>query len=477
MRMRIRHRRRAPDEGAVLVLVLLFVLVISLVIGAVIEQARVSIGGTVVVRNQQALTFAADSGLEQALQKVRRDSRLCARAGGATSLGTVTSNGRSVQLSCDFLDGGGAGVLGYAVVAVDTTDPGNDCLQERAACVPSLTTAGGGTKTITGPVWAGKATDLARLRVRGGDFAEGACDNSNSVPAGLSFVPVGAYSYTCGSVPRPTFAPSLPDTVPAPAPAPIPPTAIGDCRTFFPGTYTAATWPGLLERNYFVSGVYYFLNVPLAVSGTQEVVGGRRGAREPDSLNIDACSNDLAQPGALPSDTDTGVKWIFGGSTSLTTTSSGGTMEMFARRGGATSEGTQGVPIMQVPSGTTSPWTASTLGLADDIITVSSGSNPSFVVHGIVYTPDSRINVDNAANISNAQFQGGILTGRLHLQAPENSSGLVVSMESDQAPRLVRITATTQLESGDKPITASTVVWIEDDEQRTTHIQSWRSTN
>lgn len=463
-----RLRIRTNDDGAVLVLVLIFVVVVGVVVGAVIDQTRASIGNTVVVRNQQALTFAADAGVERAIQQVRKDSSLCAASGSPVSMGSMTSNGRTVDLTCQVIQGSSSGVLGYAVVTTDATGD-------------SLTTSGGGTKTINGPVWTARIDDaISNLVIEGGDLLEKASDTSCVVggaqPSGLDFEPAGLYGYTCSSAALPNFAPTLPTAVPADAPPASPPTDVGECRVFFPGTYTSTTWPGFLEQNYFVSGVYYFVDVDLTVTGTQEVVAGRRGASEADSLGLTACSNDLAQAGNLPTDTDTGVKWLFGGSTTLTTTNSGGSIEIFARSGGPASEGTQGVPIMQV-LGASGTWTNSTRTASQNIIDIQSGTNPAMVAHGIIYVPSARVNIDNAANIAQAQFQGGIMAGRLHAQAPANSTGLVISMETDASPRLVRVTATTNLDAGDKKISAHAVLWIEDDAERTAHVQSWRSTN
>lgn len=456
------HRRGQDEDGAVLVIVLLFVVVVSVVVGAIIDQVRASIGNTVIVRNQQALTFAADAGIERALQMVRRDSRACTGAGLQALSPPITVNGRQVELRCEMLSGATGGVLGHAVVTLDST-------------AESLTDQGGGTRKIKGPVWTARLQDsISSLVVSGGDLREGAGSSSCVVgaapPGGLSFVPAALYGYQCTSDAAPAFAPSLPLAVPAPA---LPPTTVGACRTFFPGTYTAATWPGFHDENYLVSGVYLFDGVNLTVSGSQRVVGGQRDlSLEQDTLKITPCSNDSVHPLA----SGTGVKLLLGGSSTLSTTSSGGAMELFARRGGAASEGMQGIAVMQVPNASTG-WPGSSLGFGDNILSVASGSNPSLVVHGIVSTPQSRINVDNASGGSSAQFQGGVYTGRLHLQNSGSSSGLVVSIDNDDVARTVKLTASTKLDAGDKAIVATAVVEIQNDDRRTYDIKSWRSTN
>lgn len=463
------------DGGAVLVIVLLFVLVVSMIFAAIVEQTRASVANSVVVRNQQALTFAADAGIERGINEVRRDLTLCpAEDGSVSDVLTMTDNNRTVFVKCEVVEGASSGVFGYAVI---TTDDSAD----------SLTTQGGGEKVINGPVWSrrlenGNNNSLDDLTVTNGDLREQAgansCSLADGAPGGVSVEPAGLYGYKCTGSDMPAFSPTLPQAVPGAAPEP---TDVDDCRTLYPGRYAPAgspavvdglarAWPGFLEQNYLVSGVYLLEDVQVVVTGTQQVVGGRQ--LEDDTLDYTPCSNDSVDPTAQ----GTGAKLLLGGSTTVTTTSNGGGMELFRRVGGPESEGTQGLSVMQVPSGA-SGWPESDLSFGQDILQISSGANPSLAVHGIASVPAARINIDNASNLSGAQFTGGLIAGRLHLQNSGSSTGLVVSIDTEESARTVRLTSRTKLDAGDKEIVATAVVRIEADPQRNYQVLSWHSTN
>lgn len=468
-------RRDVPgnDNGAVLVIVLVFVAVVALVMGAILEQTRVSIGNTVVVRNQQALTFAADSGIEAAINRLRRDPTLCPAATGTpTTLPPLTSNGREVVMTCETVEGQSTGVLGHAVITLDDTGD-------------SLTTSGGGDKTIQGPVWSQRLDDnnqttLSDLVVSGGDVTEAFpnCSLGDTAPNGLTFRPVGANDYECSDDGPPSFSPTLPDVVPGSAPAP---SVVGDCTTFQPGRYAPAgsqlvtdgdamAWPAsLTDENYFTSGVYLFEDISIAIGNGQVVVAGARGTDEDDVLGLDACANDSAAPGTVGS----GVKWLFGGSSSISIDSDGGALEAFGRQDGAAGEGTEGVTIMQVPA--QSGWSASTLGPSQDVITMQPGNNPRVAVHGITYVPTARLHFDNVAGGSVGYFQGGVVVGRLHLQS--SGDEVFVSINTSESPRVIRITASAVQDAGDKAIVATAVVRFANDERRSFDVLSWRSTN
>jgi hypothetical protein len=98
-------------------------------------------------------------------------------------------------------------------------------------------------------------------------------------------------------------------------------------------------------------------------------------------------------------------------------------------------------------------------------------------VHGIIATPRARLNIDNASSTSSAQFLGGLYTGRLHLQNSGSSSGLMVSIDIEPSPRIVKLIARTKLDSGDKEIRATAVVRVDNNPKRSYEIRSWRSTN
>lgn len=476
----LRRRTDVRDEGAILVIVLLFVIIASIVVTAVVEQVRASVGNTLIVRDKQTKVYAADSGIDVAIQTLRRDTTICPDPANPSDLPPITINGRTVTVRCTTISGSSYGGLGFAVVALDRT-------------APSLLTqsGGGGLKQIDGPVYAGRLDDGVDLTVADGDVLEyksgSSCASSADKPGNLTIKGTPAYSYRCvtdAERPAPDPKPSLPTSRPATAPAPL--VVPGVCTTFFPGTYTAANAPVLADRNYFVSGLYYFENVTLDFTSAVGV-GGRPTGTEGGSALIPAgvngnaaCSSDSAiplPPTPAPTVTGTGVKWVFGGTARLHVGNTPGSeLELYSRDGGATQEGDQGISLMSVYKASTG-LVQSSLGLADALVGVDTGDNPELTFHGLLYVPNALVDY-NATNSSNAQIRGGVVAGRVMLQASASATGLTVRI--DQKPgrrRVVLKSVASGANNGGKNITSEAVVEFANDAARTFSIETWRTTN
>jgi hypothetical protein len=458
--MNIPAPRRA-DDGSVLLIVLLFVGVVGLLTVAITEQVRVSVGNTIIVRGQQALVAAADGGIRHAIQDVRQDSTACLDSSESSLPSPPTIDGKNISLTCASTSGVPSGVFGYAIVTTDST-------------ADSLTTSGGGDKLITGPVFSARLDDgLARLTVGNGNVIEkqgpASCMDSGDKPSGLTVQPPGLFSYKCLNASVPTALDVLPTNLITTAGTAN--TTNPACTIYMPNRrYTGTINFG--ADTYFPSGTYYFENATINVGGGARVVGGASGGQT-NSLGLTACAND----GAVVGTTGSGVKWIFGGTTTLNTSSSGGSIELFARHGGTpAADGTDGITLTQVPL-SASGWLPSTVTAPTNILDESSGSNPDLAIHGIVDVPRAGINLDNVSNSSRAQFQGGVVAGRFTVQNSGSSKGLAVSIETGDQPRILRLVSTASSgESGDKTITATAIVQLMNDSARTVTVLSWRST-
>ena len=462
----LRRRGQAgSDEGAILVIVLIVVTVVALVVAAVVTQTEVGVRGTTVVRGHLAKVYAADSGVEHGIQSLKLDNTICPDTSHEYDFPTQTFNGREVDIHCKTLSGSANGLFGYAAILLDPVD--------------SLTTQGGGEKKIEGPIYAVRLPATVEATVTG-DITEqaGRCATDADIPASLT-ISVG-YSYDC----VPATTPPDPDhDLPSAEPAnalPADSVTVPGCKIFKPGKYTTA--PVLASNNYFASGIYYFQNVGTITLDNEKVVAGKAGTGESLVNANSPCATD-AQAGITGS--ATGVKFIFGGNSSLLVDDPSGALEMFARNGGdEATEGTQGISLQTVQADqvSTSPpmWQASTLGAGDAVIRVGNGNNPAFTIHGMVYTPNALVDF-SATNSSQAQLRGGVVAARLKLQSSASASGLAVSVNIQTGRRHAVIQSTAKgVSDGERDVTATAVFDINnlfnDDGTRDVSIESWNTT-
>jgi Tfp pilus assembly protein PilX len=471
------QRLRTDDGGAILVIVLLFVLVVSLLVTAIADQTRASIGNALIVRGQQTKVYAADAGIEYGISALRADYSLCPDSAHPADLPTQTIDGRSVDVHCDTVTGTSSGLRGNAIITLDRT-------------APSLATqsGGGGVKEIGGSIYSSWLDDSIQLTVKDGSVREqrasGAatsCSTDADKPSGLTFTAPLVYGYRCttDAAPDPGF--TLPTSPVAPAP---PQDVVGTCTTFFPGRYGTAGSPSTLPltaQNYFVSGVYYFESVTLDFNGGKTGVAGRMGPGDTNINGDTPCSNDSAGAAVGLPATTAGAKFILGGSSRIHVGNSPGDhLEIFSRQFGAATEGSQEVSVISVTSanltGAGSGFVASSLGPSDAIVGVDSGDKPQLVVHGAIDVANALVDF-NATNASEAQLRDGVRAMRFKLQSSASASGLNVGVKARPDKRVLRITATAKGAAGEKPIVAQAVIELQNDASHTGGILSWRTSS
>lgn len=89
------------DSGAVLPMVLAFITVIGLIVGAMLTQASANFQATTALRDNRNRVFAADAGLEWALARsATLTAGLTGLADPVTCAQTLTVNAASVAVSC-----------------------------------------------------------------------------------------------------------------------------------------------------------------------------------------------------------------------------------------------------------------------------------------------------------------------------------------------------------------------------------------
>lgn len=469
--MRTSRSTARSEEGAILILALLFIGIIGLLVLALVTTTTSVVAGSKVKRDYLSKTSAADAGLQYGIQQVRSRTELCPSAASNGLLnppasftnGVIDGASKDIQVrvSCQVVVDSLLGSGGYALVTRDTTKDN------------AITSGANGVHLpVSGPVYLGgnpqanPSTDQGDLSfaMSNGDVVmdpqSGICP---PLPRHLTLA--GApYGYGCSSTPplppaniAPTVLPPVhanglaPDFTPA-----------DNCAVFLPGTYdfhTAATPQklALLDQNYFVSGVYYFNNVVLDLTNKNKLVGGRatdqellednnpspNGAAQP---LIDACSSDANAKTATGYDSQgtTGVKIVLGPNAAILVDNPDGDMELFARNGGdAAAEGLQGVSVMTVQQDQ-NDFKKSNLGFDDNALRAGQpngggGSTLTFVIHGFVYTPNAKIQV--RINRIPARFFSGIDTGRLDIGTSNNVSGFSISVTSKPVVRQYRLTA------------------------------------
>jgi hypothetical protein len=246
------HRTQRRDEqGATLVIVLIFITVFGLILAGLLTQGDASLQYTNAVSAHEAKVYAADAGVSAVMQQLRQSNQLCPAPGMAgPPIPNLTVNGRTVSVTCTTTSGSTNGAAGYAVITTSTGP--NSLLLDPAV-----------QKNITGPVYInGQISWGPGLQVTNGDLYQSAsgttCTVGGPKPTSgqLAFSPQPPYDYYCTTIPLPNPPHNPPAVIPSVAPA-NPPLRSDGCQVWYPGLYTSppALAPG---DNYFASGVYYF---------------------------------------------------------------------------------------------------------------------------------------------------------------------------------------------------------------------------
>ncbi len=450
------------DVGSVLILVLVFITVIGTVTVALMRQAQTNLIASTLTRNQEKRIYAADAGIDYAIQLLRSDPTLCPSKGAIGSLPSPPSiNGRTVTVTCQTTAGSALGAGGWSIFLTSSTGTIN------------TQSAANDAKTVSGPIFNRGGWSLqASLQVKNGDvydYPAAGC----AQPANLTFpnTTPGLYRYICTNtnVATPPAPQPLPAAIPADAAAY---TDTGSCRTFYPGRYSSA--PALHSggwTNYFRSGVYLFDNIgtwsvsDAIIGGQPAPIPGQPGTFEPRISSSTVCGTD--SPSAA------GVEWILGGSSAISVTNQGH-LELFS----LPSNNVTGVGIQQLLATDPAPWSAkaSTVSVTP-ILVDGNGSSSELVIHGVVYTPGGHVQIRATNDTGEARLRSGVVAAQVDIWASASiSNNLDISTSSGTGQRTILVTATAT-GSGEKPITASAVLTIGNDANKTLTIASWRLVN
>ncbi len=451
------QRSDDADQGSALVLVLAFMMAFAVLSVALLGKAQANVTTSRVVREQENRLAAANAGVDYGVQQVRANPTLCPDVGGGTT--TIPSsaltglNGRTITVTCAATYGTSLGAGGWALFV------GSD----------GISTQGGGTKTINGPVYNGGGWNLSggNLSIEDGPLVAPTCPSVSGLTVDAAFGTTCPTTYTTPPPPQ-TLAEmqqGLGTTKPPAANAPV---MSGSCKVFSPGTYTLATKPVLGTYNYFQSGVYVLENVG-EWEINEDVIAGQPPAGETRVVSVPAQCAGVGDPsGTVP-----GVVFILAGDSRIRVQQ--GSIEMFSRP----LNGKQGVTVYQIQGSEGGDWSSlgNTLGTTTPVISFGNGSQPVLVIHGALYAPTGFVSLQQT-NTAIANAIGGVVARRVQIDVSNSApNGLVISNGVGVGKRVVVIRAVVTPAGSEKTVQASVVLEVGNDASKTASLSSWTVIN
>ena len=460
-------------------------MVLGVFIAAIATFADVSYKSMGVTAANTDRLYAADGGVDIAIQTLRANASYCPDVSATPqSLPSETLNGRTVQLTCQTQ----SGTAGTSAPPGPTTWPliitgykglqsGNSFKTSGSSGTNTTITFGGGPVFNAGGFSFASVSDKVAFT---GDLHEYDTSSYCTNAKAAAIKPQVGGTWMCEN--------SATYPVPDPKPTVIVPTAtahapvtVGSCTILFPGKYTSANKPSFSGSGhyYFASGVYYFQSLgDFPMNG--DIFGGQ--PQPPDTQDftvINPCATDATANAQVPgSATGYGVEWVVGGNTKIDpTTSASSKIELFARQPAVpANEGTAGISIYAPPAAGTN-YIAST---PPDVL--AFGGNPGqFVVHGLAYTPNANLKIwsmTNAGAGNAPTFGGGLVTGALEVAMNGSSTTFTFASLPSGTPataRTVVVTATAAgLVAGEAATTEKAVITLGTTSATPPTVLSWR---
>ena len=469
----MRSRPTRNQDGATLIIVLMFISVFGLILAGLLTEAGASIKYTDTVANHGEKVYAADAGLTLGIKQLKQNNEICPTTGSSQTIQTTTVNDIPTKVECETTSGSTTGGLGYAIY---TRSPASDSLQLQQGLV----------KEVGGPVYVTGGVDGLNkgMNVKRGNFRQLAANGCNALTdPGVKVDP--GYSKLC---------PPTPPTVPTYAAPPVPPAAIaartsgdGDCQILYPGTYAGAPVFDLTKTNYFATGLYYF-KAPFTFEGTGAsdtyYFGGARASYEEEEkfpANHPPCASDAAATSAAPpgdyTASGTGVQFIFGNGATLTVADKS-RAELFERTDNGTQE-TSSPTVVAVPSSWATPdWIPNAVNTT--VVGFTPGADKALVIHGLTYAPDHNV-VFKVTNIVDAVVFGGVVAWKVEIDSSQGGGGgglVVRAKNGNPDPRHIVVRATAPFPasaSAGREVVSTTVVEITNDIPERVTIESWRT--
>jgi hypothetical protein len=338
LRRRLTSVRQAGDEGSVLVLALVFLMVFGSWLGIVLQFAAAGQRTTVSVRAEATSTYAGGGALDGAINAARSSLSVGTQAVGSTTCFTLPAgsldNATAVTVTCDPRAGSGAPLGGGSA-----SQPDGSVLALSTDATEGVSVAAASVLPTLGDVLANKRVTVPA----------GATLTSSGSVGGLTCSTAGTVTPACtvaaaGTATDPAWA--APSTASTPIRATLP--ACATTVSLSPGIYrSAAALQTVLNCAsavvWFQPGTYFFDfrdagTHELTVGAGDVVVGGAASGWTPGTTASTAVPYPTAAaPATSACDVSAaGVDMVFGGDSRVNVT--GGRMQLCALVTGAANQ-------------------------------------------------------------------------------------------------------------------------------------------
>lgn len=447
-------RRRNPDDGSILPLVLVVSVALFLVVLALARFVTADLTYSRVTRDRAERQASALGAIDYGVERLRLNQTLCNSSVGSIGpigAGVLDRNGTTTTLTCSRFGGSTIDIAGWAVVIT-----GNGITTDL------LEVQGGGTKVVDGPMY---IRDVGAIRFFGGgpslDHRDGDLWHQRlTCPGGPVTLP-GSYTFSPAEV-RGTLCttaawnqlvatPTIPDLMTLlPNDGSVFIDDPSGCRVFAPGWYTGVPQmePGGAPGPdvYFQSGLYWFDGVGPITVGKQTVWFGNPGTTTPALANPTCEAARLADPNVG----GVGAVAYMGGS-SRWDIDTQGSAEFFPRQ---IVQYAMSVQELEAGSGYT-PSTVTAATTSDAIVRVANGSGTNAVIRGMVFTPNASFRFENAAGPSSfQQLLGGAVVARMGIQASASATNFKIATASAPTLTKIELTATSTDPQGETVVRA-----------------------
>jgi hypothetical protein len=421
MTQRLMKLRRRDDEGAALVIALIFITVVAVVVAAVLALADTGLRTTIALRDQAANAAAADGAAQLAIDSIRHSTY--------TGPGTCFSGGNSLSLSNYYQPPTGA-----ADSAVIT------CSQDTGRSVAP--------NTLSGPGWAllslGTSPSETGINIKANNGGEidangdiGAKSNINidhgqmnitgKVQASsCSGTIIATKTVTCNAA----AGAALTDPNYAPPAAPTQNGSASTCDkkiTFQPGLYSdlsvlTAAWNCNKVKVFdFRPGIYYFDYSGLWTINSGTMVAGAINPLGDTAPTVPgACPNQVT---STTPDNTKGVEFVFGGSAHVLFTNNA-QVEICGRPDTGVPplafyglKSSIGTGAFQVPA---QNGCVTTVFGCDFLQTDQNASGVGLWVQGTTYVPIATVDLDLRKS-TNQFFNDGLVVRTFNLFAPASA--------------------------------------------------------
>jgi Tfp pilus assembly protein PilX len=446
-----RRRVGVGDRGAILPLVLVFVVVLGLVLAGTARYTATNLRYSAVAQDRAAASASAEAALRLAIQRVGANAVATCDGGPVTivpthdpSVDPILADADNITITCSRLDSGQATLSGWAaVITADGIGSANDLEIDEQ-----------GPHAATGRIFMSslRQSDL-RINVEdvtfdGNLFYDGSSDDcatidhySESSASWDDDIVMTSGSFVCWPqtwdevVDEPPIA-----NLPAHLPGNPAWTMIGSCRVFEPGWYHQLEL-NVGGDNYFRSGAYVFEDVLIdtsydpvtmtTASGTTILAGygddSSFDTRLATGSSCEAAQAFDALDGPAPLNPGTnGVTWYFGGSSRLLIDSDT-TIEMIPM---LIDDGVRRHAVSLHVLGPGSTW-PSTLGDGVDVVEEGNGTGNRALFQGQIWAPSQPIDLYQLTGDTNGQITSGVVAAQILV---DSTNGSVGALGPDRTP-------------------------------------------